>query len=65
MGGLLRSEEIGSIVVDTKSRFVSTGEAARLAEIIGASYYYLPRSDARKISEAIVEAAVRRRTIDD
>jgi len=65
IGGLLRSEDIGSIVVDTKSRFVSTGEASRLAEIIGASYYYLPRSDARKISEAIVEAAVRRRTIDD
>jgi magnesium chelatase subunit D len=65
IGGLLRSEDIGSLVVDTKSRFVSTGEAAGLAETLGASYYYLPRSDAREISEAIAETAAHRRMIDD
>lgn len=65
IGGLLRAEDIGAIVVDTKSKFVSTGEAAALANTLGASYYYLPRSGVREIGDAIAEAAVRRRTTDD
>jgi magnesium chelatase subunit D len=57
LGALLGSEEITSIVVDTKLRFVSNGEGESLARILGARYVYLPRSDALTVHRAIMSAA--------
>jgi len=53
LGALLGSEGISSVVVDTKSRFVSSGEGEALARILGARYFYLPRSDAGSVYDAI------------
>jgi magnesium chelatase subunit D len=57
LGWLLRSEGIGSLVVDTKSRFVSSGEGYALATMLGARYLYLPRSDSQAVYEAVGEMA--------
>jgi magnesium chelatase subunit D len=57
LGRLLRSEGIGSLVVDTKSRFVSSGEGYALAKLLGARYLYLPRSDSQAVYEALGELA--------
>jgi magnesium chelatase subunit D len=54
LGAVLRSEEMRSVVVDTKSRFISNGEGEDLARILGARYVYLPHSDARTVYETIV-----------
>ena len=56
LGALLGSEEITSVVVDTKSRFVSNGEGEALARTLGARYVYLPRSDAAMVHKAILSA---------
>ncbi len=53
LGALLGSEEISSVVVDTKSRFVSGGEGEALARLLGARYFYLPRLDAGSVYDAI------------
>jgi magnesium chelatase subunit D len=53
LGALLGSEEISSVVVDTKSRFVSSGEGEALARLLGARYCYLPRSNAGAVYDAI------------
>jgi len=55
LGQLLRLEDIRTVVVDTKSRFVSSGEGECLARVLGARYFYLPRSDAKTISDAIID----------
>jgi magnesium chelatase subunit D len=57
LGALLESEEISTVVVDTKSRFVSSGEGEALARILGARYFYLPRADAGAVYDAIASAA--------
>jgi magnesium chelatase subunit D len=57
LGALLRSEEISTVVVDTKSRFVSSGEGEALARMLGARYFYLPRADAGAACDAIASAA--------
>ena len=57
LGALLESEEISTVVVDTKSRFVSAGEGEALARILGARYFYLPRADAGAVYDAIASAA--------
>lgn len=54
LGAVLRSEEMRSVVVDTKSRFISNGEGEDLARMLGARYIYLPHSDARAVYDAIV-----------
>jgi magnesium chelatase subunit D len=53
LGILLESEGIKSIVVDTKSRFISSGEGEALARTIGARYFYLPRSDATSVFNVV------------
>lgn len=57
LGRALRSEEITSVVVDTKSRFVSTGEGQALAQMLDARYLYLPRADSAALYEKIVSTA--------
>ncbi|HSE38632.1 MAG TPA: magnesium chelatase ATPase subunit D [Blastocatellia bacterium] len=54
LGAVLRSEEVRSVVVDTKSRFISNGEAEAVARKLGARYIYLPGSDAGSVYDAIV-----------
>jgi Mg-chelatase subunit ChlD len=44
-------------VVDTKSRFVSSGEGDALARMLGARYCYLPRAGAGAVYDAITSAA--------
>jgi len=61
LGGLLASEHITSVVVDTRSKFVSGGEGEGLARTLGARYLCLPRSDAETIYDAITSIAGRRR----
>lgn len=58
LGALLESE-VTSVVIDTKSRFVSGGKGAALARMLGARYIYLPRSDAVMVYRAIVATAPR------
>lgn len=57
LGRLLRSEGIGLLVVDTKSRFVSSGEGHALAKMLGARYLYLPRSDSQAVYKALGDMA--------
>jgi magnesium chelatase subunit D len=55
IGAALKIEGIESVVVDTKSSFLSSGEARKLAETLDARYLCLPRDDAAKFSDAIAE----------
>jgi magnesium chelatase subunit D len=57
IGRVMRSEAIESVVIDTKSKFVSSGEARDLAEMLGGKYLYLPRAGATGIHEAIESVA--------
>jgi magnesium chelatase subunit D len=53
IGGALATDSIATVVIDTRPRFVSMGEARTLADLIGASYLYLPRADSTAICEAV------------
>jgi magnesium chelatase subunit D len=57
IGDLLQFDEIGSVVIDTKSRFVGTGEGQTLAQLLGGRYLYLPRADEHAIYDAVTAAA--------
>ena len=57
LGSVLQREGIASVVVDTRSMFVSTGEGESLAAALGGRYVYLPRADSNSIHDAISEAA--------
>jgi len=59
LGRLLYAEDISTVVVDTKSRFVSRGDGNSLAEMLGAKYFYLPRPEAGAVYDAI--ASITRR----
>jgi magnesium chelatase subunit D len=61
LGAMLGSEEISTVVVDTKSRFVSSGEGDALARMLGARYLYLPRADAGAVYDAIASITGRPR----
>ena len=53
LGVALERERVSSIVIDTKSRFVSGGEGRALADLLGGRYLYLPRPNEDTIYEAI------------
>lgn len=61
IGLVLKIEGVESVVIDTRSSFVSSGEASRLAENIGARYLYLPRGDIATINAAVAEVAAQSR----
>jgi magnesium chelatase subunit D len=61
LGALLQSEGIASVVIDTKSKFVSTGEGRALAGMLGGKYVYLPLADSSRIYDAVSSAAARAR----
>jgi magnesium chelatase subunit D len=57
LGARLQVEDIASVVLDTKSRFVSGGEGRALAETLGGRYLYLPRADETAIHRAVTAFA--------
>ncbi|MEW6210852.1 MAG: magnesium chelatase ATPase subunit D [Acidobacteriota bacterium] len=57
LGAVLQREGIASVVVDTRSKFVSSGEGESLAAALGGRYVYLPRADSNSIHDAISKAA--------
>ncbi|HWN99922.1 MAG TPA: magnesium chelatase ATPase subunit D [Blastocatellia bacterium] len=61
IGAVLKIEGVESVVIDTRSSFVSSGDAGRLAEQIGARYLYLPRADALAVYKAVAEVTSRLR----
>ncbi|HVG21472.1 MAG TPA: VWA domain-containing protein, partial [Blastocatellia bacterium] len=57
IGRVLETESIEPVVIDTRPRFVSTGEGLSLAELIGGRYLYLPRADTTAIYNAVAGVA--------
>ncbi len=57
LAGLLASEGLSAVVLDTQTSFLSKGEAANLARKLGGHYIYLPRADARTIASNVSNAA--------
>jgi len=55
----LKSEGLDSVLVDTRARFVSSGEAIALAQKLGSRYLYLPRSDAATVYQEVTALAMR------
>ena len=53
IGRLLAIEGVAPVVIDTRPRFVSTGEGRALADLIGGRYLYLPRADTPAIYKAV------------
>lgn len=56
LGAALQSANVTSVVIDTKSRFLSGGEGSKLAESLGGRYLYLPRADDAAIYNAVTAA---------
>ncbi|HEX8087813.1 MAG TPA: magnesium chelatase ATPase subunit D [Blastocatellia bacterium] len=57
IGRVLETENIEAVVIDTRPRFVSTGEGQALAELIRGRYLYLPRADTAAIYNAVAKVA--------
>ena len=57
LGRLLKSDGITTVVIDTKSRFVGSGEGQTLSAMLGARYFSLPRSEVGSVYEVISKAA--------
>ena len=55
----LGSESIDSIVVDTRARYISSGEANAVAQKLGSRYLYLPRADDATVYREVTALAVR------
>jgi magnesium chelatase subunit D len=53
IGAALEREGVASVVIDTKSRFVSDGEGRALADLLGGRYLYLPRANEDTIYDAV------------
>jgi magnesium chelatase subunit D len=62
MGAALNVAGITSVVIDTKSSFVSSGEGRKLAELLGGRYLYLPRADSEAICDAVKAVAEQARS---
>ena len=62
LGRLLKAEGITPVVIDTKSRFISGGEGQSLSAMLGARYFFLPRSEVGSVYEVISKAARSERT---
>ena len=57
LGRLLKAEGIASVVIDTKSRFVVSGEGQALSAMLGARYFLLPRREAQHVYEMVTRTA--------
>jgi magnesium chelatase subunit D len=62
LGRLLQSERITSVVIDTKSKFVSSAEAQSVAQMLGARYLRLPRVDAESVYDMVTRATAEMQT---
>jgi Mg-chelatase subunit ChlD len=49
---------IRALVIDTRQSFGEASEAVRLAELLGARHFFLPRLEARELAD-VVSGAVR------
>jgi Mg-chelatase subunit ChlD len=56
---VLHKEEIKTVLVDTKPKHLGGGEGKAIAELLGARYLSLLRSDSKTIYDAITSAAER------
>ncbi|HKP85555.1 MAG TPA: magnesium chelatase ATPase subunit D [Blastocatellia bacterium] len=63
LGAALQSAGVASVVIDTKPRFVSSGEGRGLADLLGGRYLYLPRADPKMISNAVKAIASQVRSV--
>lgn len=57
VGAIYQAEGVASVVIDTRSRFISGGEAQELARKLGGRYLYLPRADSTSIYKAVTTIA--------
>jgi magnesium chelatase subunit D len=57
VGATLAREGIETVVIDTRSKFTSSGEARALAEILRGRYAYLPRIDEAWVYDVVSAAA--------
>jgi magnesium chelatase subunit D len=57
----LQSELVNSVVIDTTNPVISSGEAGRVAELLGGRLVCLPRPDADAVCEAVAAATGRSR----
>lgn len=57
LGVTLKLANIAILVMDTKPKFTTGGEARELVEMINANYCYLPRADDRTIYESVSNLA--------
>ncbi|HSE98967.1 MAG TPA: VWA domain-containing protein, partial [Blastocatellia bacterium] len=55
IGAAMKLECVHPVVIDTRSRYLSSGECQRLAGWLGASYLYLPRADAGSIGDTVAK----------
>jgi magnesium chelatase subunit D len=53
LGAAIKRENIAMTLIDTRPRFVSSGDGRALSEVIGASYIYLPHADSGRIYDAV------------
>jgi len=57
LGRLLKVEGITPVVIDTKSRFVVSGEGQALSVMLGARYFLLPRREPQSVYDMVTTAA--------
>jgi len=57
LGAALQAAGVMPVVIDTKPKFVSSGEGRRLADLLRGRYLYLPRADSNTISNAVKAVA--------
>jgi magnesium chelatase subunit D len=57
IGAGFQLEGVESIVIDTRSKYLSEGEGQELARMLGGRYLYLPRPDSASIYKAVTSVA--------
>jgi magnesium chelatase subunit D len=57
LGVLLHKEDVKTVVIDTQSKYIGRDEGKAVAELLGARYFSLSRSDAKSMYQAITSAA--------
>lgn len=62
IGAAIQQEGISSVVIDTRSKFLSGGEGLALADWLGGRYIYLPRANADSIYNSVASTAADART---
>lgn len=63
LGMVLHKEEIKTVLVDTKPKYIGDGEGKAMAALLGARYLSLLRSDPKSIYDAITSSTERDRGV--